>query len=139
MVNAATPNEQVVLDLFASMNAQDHAWTKSLLHEEIAWTAMVVGLPGSGTKQGKDSVLRDLLAFPSSVFRPGYPKAEVDRILSSGDFVMAETRTTGEHLDGRVYNNNYAWAVELRDGLVFSVRHYFDSLYAAQFFNIKPA
>ena len=139
MVHAANANEQIVLDLFSSMNVKDHDWTARLLHEDIAWTAMVSDLPGSGTKTGKESVLRDLLTFPSRVFRPGDPKAAVDRIISSGDFVMAETRTTGTHQDGRVYNNNYAWAVELRDGLVIGVRHYFDTFRAQQFFNISPA
>lgn len=138
MAQAANRNEQIVLDLFASMNAKDHGWTARLLHDDIAWTAMVVGLPGSGTKRGKEMVVRDLLAFPSTVFRPGDPVAEVDRIVSAGDFVMAETRTRGEHQDGRVYTNHYAWAVELRDGLIIAVRHYFDSFNAQQFFGINP-
>ncbi len=139
MVKAATPNEQIVLDLLNSVSLKDNAATARLLHDEVVWTPMVVGLKGSGSHIGKAAVLRGLLAFPSRTFRPGDPTAAVDRVASSGDFVMAESRTTGVHLDGRVYENTYAWAVELRGGLAFRVRHYFDSFHAARFFKIEPA
>ena len=49
--------------------------------------------------------------------------------------VSATTRDPrpGEQ-DGREYFNRYAWAVTVKDGLVFSIREYMDSYYVSKLF-----
>ena len=36
--------------------------------------------------------------------------------------------------DGRIYDNHYAWAFELKEGLVWRIREYMDSHYIATLF-----
>jgi ketosteroid isomerase-like protein len=68
------------------------------------------------------------------MFVPGDPKTTVNKILSDGDYVMCESRAIGKLPDGRVYDNHYAWAFELKDGLVWRIREYMDSHYIANLF-----
>ena len=136
MVRASNANEQTVLDLFASMSAKDLLRAASLLHEEINWTLMLTDVPGGGPHQGREAVLANVLAGGRNVFREGDPKVQTDSIVSAGGFVMAETHGSGARMDGRPYNNRYAWAFEMRDGKILKVREYMDSLYVARFFNM---
>ncbi len=135
MVRAASANEQVVLDLFAAISAKAYDQAAGLLDQEVGWTLMLVGMAGAGTHTGKAAVLRNLIAGAGQIFRKGAPKTVVETIVSAGDFVMAETRGTGERFDGLAYHNRYARAFELRQSLVFRVRDYTDSLYVSQFFD----
>ena len=68
------------------------------------------------------------------MFAPGDPKTTVHTIASNGDFVMCESRGLGKLADGRTYDNRYAWALELKDGLVWRIREYMDSHYIATLF-----
>ena len=70
-------------------------------------------------------------------FKPGDPKTTVDSIVSHGDFVMLESHGAGQLQDGREYFNRYAWAVTVKEGLVFSIREYMDSHYVATLFGFK--
>ena len=70
------------------------------------------------------------------MFVPGDPKTVVDTIVSSGDFVMCESRGIGKLADGREYSNRYAWVVVLKDGLVHTIREYMDSHYVATLFGM---
>jgi len=71
------------------------------------------------------------------LFVPGDPKNEIDRLVSGGDTVMCETRGKGKLLDGRDYNNRYAWSIDVRDGKIFAIREYMDSNYVATLFWFK--
>ena len=42
---------------------------------------------------------------------------------------MVESHSGGCLADGRPYENLYAWAVEVRDGKIHTLREYFDSHY----------
>jgi hypothetical protein len=136
-VQASNASERTVLDLFASINAKSYEQAVGLLHEEISWTLMLVGMEGAGMHTGRDAVLRNVIAGAAGFFREGDPKSQVTSIVSSGDFVMAETHGTGKRFDGLPYDNHYAWAIELRDGLIFRVREYMDSLYVSKFFDVQ--
>jgi len=64
---------------------------------------------------------------------PGDPKTTVDRMVSSGDTVMCESRAWVRC--GRPsYNNRYAWSIDVRDGKIFAIREYMDSNYVATLF-----
>lgn len=139
MVQASNVNEELVLNLFASMSAKDLAKAESYLHDEITWTLMLADVPGSGPHRGREAVVKNILTGGQDIFREGDPKVHVDSIVSSGDFVMAETHGSGSRVDGLPYKNTYAWALELRDGQVYKVREYMDSLYVSKFFDLGTA
>ena len=139
MLRSANANEETVLNLFSSMSAKDLPRAATYLHADISWTLMLADVPGRGPHLGREAVMKNILAGGRGIFREGDPKVHVDSIVSAGDFVMAETHGSGARVDGRPYNNTYAWAIEMHDGKVFKVREYMDSLYVARFFDMSSS
>lgn len=136
MTTASNANEQLIIDFFAALSTGDLEETATFLCEDMSWTAMITDVPGAGRHDGRDNVLHNFIGPVRSAFKPGDPQVHVDSLVSSGSKVMAETRATGQRKDGRVYDNKYAWAFELRDGRILHIREYMDSLYVARFFNM---
>lgn len=129
-------NERLVLELFAVLSAGDLERVRALLHEEVTWTPMMTGVPGAGVHRGKKGIVDDFLAPVRALFKPGDPRTIVDTIASKGPLVLIESHGSGQVADGRIYDNRYAWAVEVKDGKIFAVREYFDSLYVAKLFGM---
>ncbi len=134
MIKANTPQEQVVLDFFTTLNTGDLEKIRGTLHAQATWRPMVEGVPGAGVHGPRDYIVDQFLGPVRGLFAPGDPKNVVDRIASSGDLVMCETRGSGTLLDGRKYNNRYCWSIDLRDGMVFVIREYMDSHYVVTLF-----
>jgi ketosteroid isomerase-like protein len=133
-MKADNPNERLVLDFFAVLNAGDLEPLRDMLHEEATWEPMVRDIPGSGTHRGKKGIIDEFLAPVRGMFEPGHPRVEVKTLASKGSLVMAETPGTGRLKDGRSYQNRYAWAIEIRDGKLFAIREYLDSFYVSKLF-----
>ena len=136
MVRAANANEQLVIDFFDTLSTGDLDKLSGYLDESLSWTTMISEIPGAGRHEGRDNVLQNFLAPVRGTFREGDPKVHIDGLVSSEDRVMAETHATGEHANGRPYNNRYAWAFELREGKILNIREYMDSIYVARFFDL---
>jgi len=95
---------------------------------------MVENIPGAGVHRPRDYIVDQFLAPVRGMFAAGDPKTTVNTICSRGDFVMIESRAIGKIADGRTYDNRYAWAIEIKDGLVWRIREYMDSHYIATLF-----
>ena len=134
MVKANTPQEQVVLDFIAALNTGDLEKIRGTLHAQATWKPMVEGVPGAGEYSPRDVIVDEFLGPVRGLFVPGDPKNVVDRVTSTGDLVMCETRGSGTLLDGRKYNNRYAWSVDVREGKIFFIREYMDSYYVSKLF-----
>lgn len=139
MVKADNENERLVLKFFETLSSGDLVRLRELFHEEATWTPMVRGIPGEGVHRGRAGIVDQFLAPVRGQFRPGDPKVLLDTIASKGTLVLIETRGLGELRDGRKYDNRYAWAVEVRDGKIFAVREYMDSLYVFRLLESKPS
>lgn len=131
---ADNDNERAVLEFFAVLSAGDLPRVKAMLHEDATWTAMVKGVPGAGAHRGKVGIVDEFLAPVRGLFAPGDPKSLVQSIASKGSLVFVETHGVGHLADGRVYDNWYAWALEVREGRIVAIREYMDSFYVAQLF-----
>ena len=95
-------------------------------------------VPGAGIHRGPGGIVDDFLTPIRKLFRPGDPKIVVDSIASRGSFVMVESHSGGALADGRPYENLYAWAVEVRDGKIHTLREYFDSHYVMELMSAGP-
>jgi hypothetical protein len=137
-MQASTENERLALNFLATLSTGDLEALRVLLHEEASWTPMVRGVPGEGTHVGRTAIIDGFLAPVRGLFKPGDPKVLVDTIASNGPLVITETRGVGTLADGRPYDNRYAWAMEFKDGQLFALREYMDSLYIMRLF-AKPA
>ena len=131
---ADNDNERLVLEFFTLLSAGDLERLRGLLHDQAVWMPMMRGVPGAGAHRGKKGIVDEFLAPVRALFRPGDPKSIVETIASKGSLVLVETHGVGHLADGRVYDNRYAWALEIRDGQVFAIREYMDSFYVSQLF-----
>ena len=124
MITARNPNEQVVLDFFAGLNADDLDAVRSQLAPDIQWSPMVTGVPGYDI----DSIFTGLLPYLRSIFAPGDPQQAVRTITPADDMVVAETRCTGAvpSKDNSLYENDYCWVIELEKGKIKKIREYLD-------------
>jgi ketosteroid isomerase-like protein len=137
-MQANNQNERLAMDFFTTLSTGDLEALRVLLHEDASWTPMVRGVPGEGTHVGRSAIIDSFLAPVRGLFKPGDPKVLVDTIASNGALVLTETRGVGTLSDGRPYENRYAWAIEIKDGRIFAVREYMDSLYVMKLFE-KPS
>ncbi|MET0280013.1 MAG: nuclear transport factor 2 family protein [Steroidobacteraceae bacterium] len=131
---ARTAQEQLVLDFFRILSSGELEAIRATLHPEAQWRPMVENIPGAGVHGPRDYIVDQFLGPVRGMFAPGDPKTTVHSIVSAGDFVMCESRGLGKLADGRIYDNRYAWALELKDGLVYRIREYMDSHYIATLF-----
>jgi ketosteroid isomerase-like protein len=136
-MQADSDTERLVLEFFDALNTENFTRLRELLHEEATWTPMIRGIPGAGVHRGKSGIIDQFLIPVRGMFRPGDPKTTVDTICSKGSLVLTETRGLGQVADGRTYENQYAWAFEIRDGKILAVREYMDSLYVANLFGMQ--
>jgi ketosteroid isomerase-like protein len=133
-MKANNPSEQVVMDFLTTLSSGNLEGVRAILHEESTWTPMVRGIPGAGVHTGRKGIVDDFLTPIRGMFQPGDPKIHIDTIASSGALVITETHGSGALADGRPYDNRYCWAFEVKDGKVFAIREYMDSLYIFQLF-----
>ena len=124
-------NVELVRRFFAVMSAGDLERLRGMLHEEVSWTVMAKTIPGAGEKKGRRGVIDEFLAPVRGIFEDGDPKVAEVGIVASGSMVAAEAKGLGRLKNGKVYDNRYAWFIEIRDGLIFTLREYMDSAYVA--------
>ena len=134
MVDATTPQEKLAVQFYETLGTGELEKVRALLHPDATWTVQVTGVPGVGVHGPRDYIVDTFLAPVRGLFVPGDPKVLIDTVASKGDFVMLETHGEGTLSDGRIYRNKYAWAVDIRDGLVFAIREYMDSYYVHTLF-----
>src|SRR5579862_6840920 len=137
-VQAKTDSEELVLRFRAALSAGDLEGVRRLLHPEATWKPQMRSVPGAGIHRGPGGIVDDFLAPIRKLFRPGDPKIVVDSIASRGAFVMVESHSGGALADGRPYENLYAWAVEVKDGKIHTLREYFDSHYVMELMSAGP-
>lgn len=138
MLQANNENERVVLNFFATLSTGNLEAVRPLLHENATWKPMVNDIPGAGTHVGRKGIVDEFLAPVRGLFKPGDPKIIINTVASNGPLVISETLGQGTLSDGRPYENRYCWAFEIKDGLVFAIREYMDSLYVSRLFENKP-
>jgi len=131
---ATTKNEELVIKFFETLSRGDLEGVRAMFHKDATWQAMARDIPGAGTHSGRDVIIDEFLGPIRGEFEPGDPKVEVKNIVSKGPMVMAECKGTGRLKNGKEYDNDYAWAVEIKNGKVFAIREYMDTHYVYKLF-----
>ncbi len=134
MIHADTANERLVVDFFTTLSTGDLERVRDFFHDEATWEPMVKDIPGVGVHRGKKGIVDDFLKPIRGMFAPGDPKVTLTSIASKGALVIAESKGSGRTADGRPYDNLYCWALEIKDGKIFRLREYMDSLYISKLF-----
>ena len=122
-------NAQIVRTFLETLSTGELEQVRPLFHPDAIWKVMPKGIPGEGEHVGRDYIVDEFLAPVRGMFNPGEPKVEIDTLIAQGDLVAAELRGFGHFKNGKEYNNTYCWFFEVRDGMVYSIHEYMDSLY----------
>ena len=122
-------NARIVRDFLKTLSTGDLERVRPLFHPDAIWKVMPKGIPGEGEHVGRDFIIDEFLAPVRGMFDPGEPKVAIDTLIAQGKLVAAEIRGFGHMKNGKEYNNSYCWFFEVRDGMVYSIHEYMDSLY----------
>ena len=102
----------------------------SVLHPDATWKPMTTSdIPGAGGHSGHKGIIDDFLRPVRGLFEGKDPQNEIHSLFSKGDMVAAETHGTGKLNNGKVYDNRYAWLIEIKDGRIFAIREYIDTAF----------
>jgi ketosteroid isomerase-like protein len=98
-----------------------------LLADDLRWTIVgrsQVSKTYHGKKQFIEEVLEPFGARFSEPFRP----VAVHGLYADGDTVVVLWDGEGKRLDGKPYENTYAWFMRFRESLVVEATAFFDSI-----------
>jgi ketosteroid isomerase-like protein len=126
-------NEATVRKFFEVLNTGDLAVLKALFHKDAQWVVRVKNIPGAGTHKGRDFICGEFLAPVRDAFVDGDPKTTITNVVAQGDWVALQSRAVGKRRsDGKVYDNEYAWFIKIKDGQILEIHEHMDSLYTSK-------
>ena len=126
---ADTESEAAVRRFFEALNTGDLEKIRPNVHPDATWTPMGKTIPGAGVHVGRKGIVDEFLGPIRGLFVDGDPKNSIQNLFSKGDKVLAETHGTGTFRSGKVYDNRYCWVVEVKDGMILTIREYMDTAY----------
>ncbi len=134
-VTAANANEQLVLDFFEVLSSGDLEALRAFFHDKSVWQPKVKGIAGAGEHVGM-AIIDLFLAPVRGMFEAGDPKVTVTNLFSDGDTVGVESYSSGKTMDGKIYENDYAWVFRVSNGKIDRMHEYMDSHYTAKLFGM---
>jgi uncharacterized protein len=113
-------------EFFAHLSNGDMSRALDLLTDDVTWllTGKPEQLPSAGL-YSKDRLVR-LFNIMFSQLKDGL-KMTVKSAIAEGDKVALEVESYGELKNGRVYEQQYHFLMEFRDGKICAVREYLDT------------
>ena len=123
-------NKQVVVSFFENLSAGRVEAALALMADSAIWLA-----PGhfelSGPKTKAQFV--ELLGMMGTAMPKGM-RLTIKSVTAEADRVSVEAESYGELTNGKVYNNQYHFLVEVRERKIQNIREYADTLHARQTF-----
>ena len=124
-------NKKLVAYFLAHFGRSDVAGAMALMADDGSWwiggKPELFALCGTKSKAAMTELLNGLVPALKNGLRVT-PKA----MVAEGNFVAVEAESYGEFIaNGRVYNNEYHFLFELRDGKVLRVKEYLDTQHIA--------
>jgi ketosteroid isomerase-like protein len=124
-------NKQVVLSFFENFSAGQVDAALALMADTATWWVAghpdTFALAGTKTKAQFVELIQGLGAAMPKGLRVT-PKG----LTAEGERVALEAESYGETASGNIYNNQYHFLVEVRDGKIQAVREYFDTMHAKE-------
>jgi ketosteroid isomerase-like protein len=121
----------LVRSFFEALSSGDLERVGEFFDDETVWTVCAVGIPGAGAHRGRRAIVEDFLGPVRGLFEPGEPKVELTNVVAEGRWVAVEAIGRGRFLDGRPYENQYSFWVEVDGRTIRTIREYMDSQYVA--------
>jgi len=124
-------NEQTVRKFFETLSSGDLERIRALFHEDASWSVMGTGIPGAGEKKGRNAIIDEFLGPVRGLFVDGDPKVTIKRMICQGPAVVTEARGIGQLKNGKKYDNNYVFVIDVKDDKIFTLREYMDSYHVS--------
>jgi hypothetical protein len=119
-------NRKLVSRLFASFGTNDIAGALDTLADDATW--WIAGKPGAQPASGPhDKAWMARLFERMTAQLDGPMPMTVLGMVAEGDKVAVEVQGHGKLRDGRRYENEYHFAITVRDGKIAAVREYLDT------------
>jgi ketosteroid isomerase-like protein len=126
---SAEDNKKIVLSFFENLSAGKVDAMLAAMSDSATWTVMGkpenFALAGTKTKAQFGELFRGIGAALPKGLRVT-PKA----LTAEGNRVAVEAESYGEHANGKVYNNQYHFLIEVQNGKIQAVREYLDTIHA---------
>ncbi len=128
-------NKELVRKLFDDMNTGDTHRFLASLPDDYTHT-----IPGKSMFAGtrNKAQLVEQLEGTGAMFPKGL-KITIKGMIAEGDKVAVEAESYGVTTDGNVYNNEYHWLFEVRDGKIQAAREYLCTAHAVEVFGALMA
>jgi uncharacterized protein len=118
-------NVQIVKDFFAAMGRGDKRGLLALSAEDIEWIIPGEDWPLAGTHRGHAG-LAGLLQKASEMVETSFP--EPPEFVAHGDRVLVVGFATGRiKATNRTFEDNWVFAITVRNGKVTNIREYIDT------------
>jgi ketosteroid isomerase-like protein len=123
-------NKKLVADFFGRFGKKDVAGALAMMTDDATW--WIGGKPALFPICGLKSKaqIAEILNGLVPVMKHGLaitPKG----MVAEGSKVAVEAESYGEFPNGRIYNNEYHFLVEIRGGKIASVKEYLDTMHTA--------
>ena len=123
-------NVQVVKDFFAAIGSGDKQRLLELVAEDIVWIIPGKDWPLAGTHRGHAG-LAHVVRKASEEIETTY--SEPPEFVAQGDRVLVVGVATGKiKATNRAFNDDWVFAITVRDGKVTNIREYVDTQALAQ-------
>ena len=119
-------NKRIATEFFALFSANDIPGVLAMMAEDATW--WLPGKPGASPIVGvqtKEQMAR-LFGAMASQLESGL-KMTVKSVVAEGDKVALEATSYGRLKNGRVYDQEYHFAITIRGGKIAAVREYLDT------------
>lgn len=124
-MKATESNRERIGAIWEAMAKGDGAPFADAMADDFTWR-MLGATPWSGTYAGKGDVRGRMLKALFAQFATPY-RSVGRRIHADGDFVIVERQGEVMTVRGEPYNNDYCFAIRMRDGQMTELTEYFDS------------
>ena len=121
----AIDNKKLMQEIFAGLANRDGTLFTEAMADDFRWINIGAN-KWSGTFDGKEAVLRDLLG-PLREKLTARSRTVANRFFADGDYVIVEARGDNVTREGKPYNNEYCFVFYLLDGKIREVKEYSDT------------
>jgi len=127
-----TPNKAVVAEFLEVFSSGDVPGILDRLAEDATWwvSGKTEGFAGTKSKEEMGKVLEGVV----TVYKDGALRLTPGDMIAEGDRVVVEVEGYAELNNGRVYNPQSVWIVEVHDGRIASIKEYLDTQHAHEVF-----
>ena len=120
------PNRQRVEEAFCDWQ-DGTGYITDLLADDLEWT--IVGRSrASKTYTNKERFVGEVLEPFGARFSEPFRPVNVRGLYADGDTVIVVWDGEGTRLDGKPYENAYAWFMRFREGMVVEATAFYDSI-----------